>query len=101
MLFKIQIVEIFLLQSIMPGMQSAEYQMTVPLKFLIIIHNYASVWTINHSKSLSSFRVVMSLDVAEGQIKMTQSDRLKFRLGFVIFLLWNIFLSWYRFESEF
>ena len=26
-----------------PGMRSAEYQMTIPLKFLIIKHNYANV----------------------------------------------------------
>ena len=34
------------------SMRSAEYDMTVALKLLIIIHNYANVWTINQSKSL-------------------------------------------------
>ena len=43
-------------------MRSTEYQITVPLKFVIIIHNYANVWTINQSKSLPGFWVVMSLD---------------------------------------
>ena len=42
----------------MPDMRSAEYQTTIPLKFLIIIHNYANDWTINQSKSLPGFRVV-------------------------------------------
>ena len=46
----------------MPSMQSAEYQTTIPLKFLIIAHNYANVWTINQSKSLPGFQVVTSLD---------------------------------------
>ena len=27
----------------------------VPLKFLIIMHNYENVWTINRSKSLPGF----------------------------------------------
>ena len=34
------------LQESVPGMRSAEYQTTIPLKFLIIVHNYANVWTI-------------------------------------------------------
>ena len=29
------------------SMRSAEYEMTVALKLLIIIHNYANIWTIN------------------------------------------------------
>ena len=42
-------------------MRSAEHQATIPLKFLIIIHNYANVQTIN--QSLSGFQVVVtSLD---------------------------------------
>ena len=42
------------------SMRSAECQTTVPLKFLIIIHNYANVWKINRSKSLPEQRVVSS-----------------------------------------
>ena len=42
----------------MPGMRSVEYQATIPLKFFMIIHNYANVKTINQSKSLPGFRVV-------------------------------------------
>ena len=57
-----------------------------PLKFLIIIHNYANVWTINHSKSLPGFRVVTSLDgiiqTFNRAEKRTRSNRLKSRLLF-------------------
>ena len=40
---KIKLIEMFELNERIPGMQSAEYQATIPLKFFIIIHNYASV----------------------------------------------------------
>ena len=40
---KIKLIEIFELNERMPGMRSAEYQATIPLKFFIIIHNYANV----------------------------------------------------------
>ena len=43
---KIKLMEMFELNERMPGMQSAEhaeYQATIPLKFFIIIHNYANV----------------------------------------------------------
>ena len=51
----------------MPPMRSAEYQPTIPLKFLIIIHNYANVYTINQSKSPPGFReVVTSVDGIKG-----------------------------------
>ena len=43
LLFTIKIIEMFELHSSMPPMQSAEYLVTIPLKFLIIIHNYANV----------------------------------------------------------
>ena len=41
MLFKIKIklIEMFELNERMPGMRSAEYQATIPLKSFIIIHN--------------------------------------------------------------
>ena len=39
----IKLIEMFELQERMPGMRPAEYQATIPLKFLIIIHNYANV----------------------------------------------------------
>ena len=61
---KIKLIEMFELHERMPGimalegMQSAEYQATIPLKCFIIIHNYANVWTINQSKSLPGFRVL-------------------------------------------
>ena len=50
----------FELHASMPPMRSAaEYQVTIPLKFLLIIQNY----TINQSKSLPGFQlVVTSLD---------------------------------------
>ena len=52
----------------MPGVRSDEYQMTIPLKFLIIVYDYANVWTINQSKSPPGFRVVMaSLDGINGR----------------------------------
>ena len=41
LLFTIK-VEIFELHASMPGVRSDEYQMTIPLKFLIIIHNYVN-----------------------------------------------------------
>ena len=63
LLFMIKTIEMFELHASMPPMRSAEYQATIPLKFLIITHNYAKVETINQSKSLPGFRVVVtSLD---------------------------------------
>ena len=61
LLLKIKInklIEMFELHEVMPGIRSAEYQATSPLKFFIIIHNYANVYTINQSKSLPGFRVL-------------------------------------------
>ena len=67
LLFTIKITEMFELHASMPPMRSAEYQATIPLKFLRIIHNYANIWTINQSKSLPGFRVVVtSLDGING-----------------------------------
>ena len=43
LLFTIKIIEMFELHASMPRMRLAEYQVTIPLKFLIIIRNYASV----------------------------------------------------------
>ena len=45
LLFKIKIkpIEMFELNERMPGMRSEEYQATIPLELLIIIHNYANV----------------------------------------------------------
>ena len=45
LLFKIKInlIQMFELNERMPGMRSAEYQATIPQKFVIIIHNYANV----------------------------------------------------------
>ena len=43
LLFTIKIMEMFVLHANMPPMRSAEYQVIIPLKFLIIIHNYANV----------------------------------------------------------
>ena len=64
---KIKLIEMFELNKRMPGMRSAECQATIPLKFFIIIHNYANVQTINQSKSLPGFRVVVtSLDGING-----------------------------------
>ena len=40
---KIKLIEMFGLNERMPGMRFAEYQATIPLKFFIIIHNYANV----------------------------------------------------------
>ena len=40
---KIKLTEMFELHERMLGMRSAEYQATIPLKFFIIIHNYANV----------------------------------------------------------
>ena len=40
---KVKLIEMFELNERMPGMRSAEYQATIPLKFFIIIHNYANV----------------------------------------------------------
>ena len=63
LLFTMKIIEVFELHASMPPMRSSEYQVTVPLKFLIIIHNDANDQTINQSKSLPGFRlVVRSLD---------------------------------------
>ena len=60
LLFKINInlIQMFELNERRPRMQSAEYEVTIPIKYFIIIHNYANVETINHSKSLPGFRVV-------------------------------------------
>ena len=40
---KIKLIEMFELNERMPGMRSAEYQATIPLKFFIIIYNYVNV----------------------------------------------------------
>ena len=40
---KIKLIEMFELHERMSGMRSAEYQVTFPLKFFIIIDNYANV----------------------------------------------------------
>ena len=40
---KIKLIEMFELNERMPGVRSAEYQATIPLKVFIIIHNYANV----------------------------------------------------------
>ena len=40
---KIKLIEMFELNERLPGMRSAKYQATIPLKFFIIIHNYANV----------------------------------------------------------
>ena len=42
-LFTIKIIEMFELHASMPPMRSAEYQATIPLKFIIIVHNNANV----------------------------------------------------------
>ena len=55
---KIKLMEMFEVHERMPGVRSVEYQATIPLKFFMIIHNYAYVKTINQSKSLPGFRVV-------------------------------------------
>ena len=39
----IKLIEMFELHERMPGMRSAEYEETIPLKFFIIMHNYANV----------------------------------------------------------
>ena len=70
----IKIVEIYYLLlnfrqvQYLPGMQSADYQTTVLLQFfIIIVHNFVNVWTINQSKSLPGFQVVDSLDGINGR----------------------------------
>ena len=79
-------------------MWSDEYETTMPLKFLIIIHNYANVKTINQLKSLLGFRVVTSLDgincqfiqtLLKGEDDSKTSNRLKFRLGKPMVLVQN------------
>ena len=52
-------------------MRAADYQTTVPLKFLIIINNYVKFGTINQSKSLPGFWVVPSLDCINGRFIQT------------------------------
>ena len=46
LLFTIKIMEMFELHRSIPPMRSTEHQATIPLKFLITIHNYANVLTI-------------------------------------------------------
>ena len=77
LLFTIKIIEMFELHTSKQGMLSAESQATIPRKFLIITHNYENVQTINQSKSLPGFRVVMTSAFT------TRSNRLKFRLHFL------------------
>ena len=67
LLFTVKIIKMFELHASMPPMRSAEYQATIPLKFVIILHNYANVYIINQSKSLLGFWVVVtSLDGING-----------------------------------
>ena len=86
LLFTIKIIEMFELHASIQGMLSAEYQMTISLKFLIIMHNYVNVYTINQSQSPPSFRVVvMSLDgingpsIQTGENDAKQSDEIQAR----------------------
>ena len=58
---KIKLIKMFELRERMLGMRSAEYQATIPLKFFIIIHNYANVQTINQSKSPPGCRVASDI----------------------------------------
>ena len=68
LLFTVKIIEMFELHVSMPGMWSAEYQATIPLKFRVTMPNYANVLPINQSKSLPGLRVVMtSLDGINGR----------------------------------
>ena len=60
LLFTVKIIEMFELHASMPWMWSAEYQATIPLKFRVIMPNYANVLPINQSKSLPGFRVVVT-----------------------------------------
>ena len=62
LLFTIKIMEMFELHRCIPPMRSTEHQATIPLKFLITIHNYANVLTINQSQSPPGFWVVTSLE---------------------------------------
>ena len=83
----------FELHASMPPMRSAEYQVTIPLKFLLIIHNYTNHQTINQSKSLPGFQlVVTSLDGINSWLiqtllrgETTRSNRMKFRLMILAF----------------
>ena len=84
LLFTIKIIEMFELHGSMPPERSATHQATIPLKFLIIIHNDANVQTINQSKTLPGFWVVVtSLDginswliqtLLRGENDLRQSD---------------------------
>ena len=49
--------EMFEVHERMPGMRSVEYQATIPLKFFMIIHNYAYVKTINQSTNQNHYPV--------------------------------------------
>ena len=42
---KIKLIEMFELNERMPGMRSAEYQATIPLKFFVIIHIIMRMFT--------------------------------------------------------
>ena len=48
--------------------KTAKCRLTWPRWFLVIIHNYATVWTINQSKSLPGFLVVTSLVSMKGRL---------------------------------
>ena len=72
LLFTIKVVEIFELHASMPGVRSDEYQMTIPLKFLIIIHNHANVWTINHPIKITTR--VLGSEVAGRHLRPVDSD---------------------------
>ena len=79
LLFTIKIIQMFELHASMPSMQSVEYLVTIPPKFLIITHNY---WMFRQSTwikiTIPRFRVVVtSLD---GFKKMTWRNWMKFRL---------------------
>ena len=88
LLLTIKIIEMFEPHASIPPMQSAEYQGTIPLKFLIIIHNCANVSTINQPKSLPGFQVVRRhwTALTAGRFrrcwekKTTRSNRMKFGL---------------------
>ena len=67
-------IELFELHASAPPMRSPEYQATIPLKFLIIIHNYPGMRIFRKSTNQITTRFSGSSDVAGQRKQLADSD---------------------------
>ena len=78
----------FELQASMPGMGSAEYQTTIPLKFLIIISKYMKLCECLDNQPIKITTRVLSSDVA-GRHKQPVDSDIAERRKWLEAIIWN------------